>query len=68
MVALLLLGAVSAWIGYDAISAVRSGVTKARGFRYERTKHPAWFWFAVTFQIGVAIFLFYVMLSNIISN
>lgn len=65
MVAIISTGALSALFVYAAISAVRSGVAKARGFRYERTKQPVLFWFAVTVQIGVAVFLFYVMLSHL---
>jgi TRAP-type C4-dicarboxylate transport system permease small subunit len=68
MVAIILVGALSAWLGYEAVSSVRSGVASARGFRSQRTKQPAMFWLAVTVQIGVAVFLFYIMLSHPISN
>ena len=61
---IVLMTALAAWLGYDAVSAMRSGVANARGILYPRTKHPMMFWLIVTVQIGFTILCFYVLLRQ----
>jgi hypothetical protein len=45
--------ALGAWVGYNAINALRRGVANARGVRYARRTQPVNFWITVVVQIAL---------------
>ena len=63
---ILLTTALGGFVGYHAVSAMRSGVAKARGIQYRRARHPRRFWFIVTLQIVFTMLCFYFLLLQVL--